>query len=59
MITGWLIVRLVVAAVAFGVGLHLARWRRRSRAQWRAYDQAHGAPFPTRASARARRALGE
>ena len=57
MITGWLALRLVVAAVALGVGVHLARWRRRSRADWHAYDEAHGDPQPTRASARAKSAL--
>ena len=54
---GWLALRVIVAAVALGVGIHLARWRRRSRALWRAYDEAYGDPRATRASLRARREL--
>ena len=54
---GWLALRVVVAVVALGVGIHLTRWRRRSRAQWREYDAAHGDPLPTRASVRAKREL--
>jgi hypothetical protein len=53
--TGWLAVRVIVGLVALGVGFHLTRWRRRSRAQWREYDEAYGDPRPTRASARAKR----
>jgi hypothetical protein len=55
--TGWLAVRVIVGLVAFGVAIHLARWRRYSRAAWRAYDEQHGDPRPTRASLRAKRAL--
>ena len=55
--TGWLAVRVIVAVVALGVGIHLTRWRRRSRAAWRAYDEANGDPRPTRASLRAKREL--
>jgi hypothetical protein len=54
---GWLALRVVVGLVALGTAIHLARWRRRSRAQWREYDEAHGDPQPTRASARAKRSL--
>ena len=58
MITTALTYRLVVALVAIGVALSLARWRRRSREEWRAYDDAHGDDpvfRDSRAAARARR----
>ena len=47
-------IKVIVALVALGVGIHLTRWRRRSRAQWRAYDEMYGDPRPTRASLRAK-----
>jgi hypothetical protein len=56
-VIGWLALRVVVAAFAFGVGVHLTRWRRRSRAQWREYDDQYGDPRPTQASLRAKLAL--
>jgi hypothetical protein len=36
-----LTLRVIVGLVAFGVAIHLVRWRRRSRADWDAYDQLH------------------
>lgn len=54
-----LAVKLVVAIVALGVSIHMYLWRRRSRAEWRAYDRAHEgddkAYRPSRAASRARR----
>jgi len=49
--------KLVVAAVAIGIGIHFRRWRRRSRSEWREYDEQYGDPRPTRASVRAKSAL--
>lgn len=62
MITGWLEVRLIMAVAGLAVAIHLARWRRRSRAEWNAYDLAHDDDPPLRhtgAALRARRAKSE
>ena len=54
---GWLALRVLVGVAAVAVAVHLTRWRRRSRAKWREYDETHGDPRPTRASVRAKSAL--
>ena len=49
--------RLIVAVVALGVSIYLARWRRRSRAEWKRYDaEHHGDDNPLRATRAAQRA---
>ena len=53
-----LAIKLIVAVVGLGVSIHLYLWRKRSRAEWRAYDDAHDQDPPmrkTRAASRARR----
>lgn len=56
MITDYLELKLIVLIVALGVSVYMWWWRRRSRAEWRAYDEAHpdDRPLqPTGASTRA------
>jgi len=56
-ISGWLGYRLAVALTALGVSVYLWHWRRRSRAEWKAYDeQHHGDDRPLRPSDAAGRA---
>ena len=46
---------LVSAITALVLGMFVARWQRRGRAEWRQYDEQHDdAPRATRASLRAR-----
>jgi high-affinity Fe2+/Pb2+ permease len=55
-ITDYLELKLIVLIVALGVSVYMWWWRRRSRAEWRAYDEAHpdDPPLkPTGASTRA------
>jgi hypothetical protein len=57
-VRGMLGVKLIVASVGLGVSIHLYLWRKRSRAGWRDYDDAHDQDPPlrrSRASSRARR----
>jgi hypothetical protein len=55
-IGGWLGLRLAVAAVAIATSIYLARRRKRSRAEWRAYDEAHASDRPLRPTGAASRA---
>lgn len=49
--------RLIVALVALGTSIYLWHWRRKSRAEWKAYDsEHHGDDNPLRPSAAADRA---
>lgn len=51
--------RLILALAALAVSLSMWHWRRRSRAEWQAYDaQYHGDDNPLRPSGAARRAQG-
>ena len=59
MIEGWLSYRLIFALAALGVSIYLWHWRRRSRAEWAAYDDKHhGDDKPLRPSAASGRARG-
>ena len=51
-----LVVALVIALVALGVSIHLYYARKRSRMEWRQYDEAHDDDPPLRGSAAADRA---
>ena len=61
MITDYLELKLIVLIAALGVSVYMWWWRRRSRAEWRAYDEAHPEDRlePTGASTRARLADDE
>jgi len=55
-ITDYLELKLIVLIAGLGVSVYMWWWRRRSRAEWRTYDEAHPGDrplAPTAASTRA------